>query len=92
MSGERVAQVASTGAPAAAAAATAHPSSPIPVHGKPLGADIRVDLGETGMRIFPLVLGGSDFGWTIDLAHLGRLRIGPERAHHRPMARQPGQP
>ncbi|WP_307222886.1 aldo/keto reductase [Microbacterium arborescens] len=66
-----MAQAAPAGAPAetaAPAASAVHPSSPIPVHGKPLGADIRVDLGETGMRIFPLILGGSEFGWTIDLA------------------------
>ncbi|WP_091500684.1 aldo/keto reductase [Microbacterium sp. cf332] len=50
-----------------AAAPVLHPSSPIPVHGVPLGADIRVALGETGIRVFPLVLGAAEFGWTVDL-------------------------
>ncbi|MEH3088209.1 MAG: aldo/keto reductase [Microbacterium arborescens] len=62
MAGERVAQVAPSSAP------SIHPSSPIPVHGKPLGSHVRVDLGETGLRIFPLILGGAEFGWTIDLS------------------------
>lgn len=62
MTGERVTQVAPSSAP------STHPSSPIPVHGQPLGSHVRVDLGETGLRIFPLILGGAEFGWTIDLA------------------------
>lgn len=47
---------------------TAHPSAPIPVQGPPLGAEMRVPLGETGARIFPLILGGAEFGWHVDLA------------------------
>ncbi|WP_420792755.1 aldo/keto reductase [Microbacterium thalli] len=62
MAGERVTQVAPGTAP------DMHPSSPIPVHGRPLGSQVRVAVGETGMRIFPLILGGAEFGWTIDLA------------------------
>lgn len=61
MAGERVTQASRPGVPV-------HPSSPIPVHGHPLGSQVRVPLGDTGMRIFPLILGGAEFGWTIDLA------------------------
>ncbi|QLD12689.1 aldo/keto reductase [Microbacterium oleivorans] len=61
MAGERVTQVSRPGVPA-------HPSSPIPVHGQPIGSQVRVALGDTGMRIFPVILGGAEFGWTIDLA------------------------
>lgn len=46
----------------------AHPSAPIPVLGEPLGSTVRVDLGETGMSVFPLILGGGEFGWTVDTA------------------------
>lgn len=62
MTGERVTQVPPVGAP------TAHPSSPIPVHGAPLGASMRVPLGESGQQVFPLILGGAEFGWSIDPA------------------------
>lgn len=44
-----------------------HPSAPIPVQGAPLGQSLRVDLGESGPTIFPLILGGSEFGWNVDL-------------------------
>jgi len=47
---------------------TEHPSAPIPVQGAPLGAAIRVPLGETGFEIFPLILGGAEFGWHVDMA------------------------
>lgn len=60
MAGERVTQASRPGVPV-------HPSSPIPVHGQPLGSQVRVPLGDTGMNIFPLILGGAEFGWTIDL-------------------------
>ncbi len=45
-----------------------HPSGPLPVHGAPVGRNIRVPLGETGFSVFPLVLGGAEFGWHVDLA------------------------
>lgn len=44
-----------------------HPSAPIPVQGPPVGSRVRVPLGETGMQVFPLILGGAEFGWNIDL-------------------------
>lgn len=44
-----------------------HPSSPIPVQGPPLGRGVRVPLGESGAEIFPLILGGAEFGWNVDL-------------------------
>ncbi len=44
-----------------------HPSAPIPVQGPPLGQGVRVSLGDTGERIFPLILGGAEFGWNVDL-------------------------
>ena len=62
MSGEQTTNVAPVGAP------PSHPSSPIPVHGAPIGVHVRVPLGETGLQIFPLILGGSEFGWSIDPA------------------------
>lgn len=53
---------ASPGAPGAV-----HPSAPIPVQGPPLGQGIRVPLGDAGDQVFPLMLGGSEFGWNVDL-------------------------
>lgn len=44
-----------------------HPSAPIPVQGAPLGAALRVPLGESGFHVFPLILGGAEFGWNVDL-------------------------
>ncbi|MDE0547157.1 aldo/keto reductase [Microbacterium sp. C7(2022)] len=44
-----------------------HPSAPIPVQGPPLGKSLRVAFGETGTDIFPLILGGGEFGWNVDL-------------------------
>lgn len=44
-----------------------HPSAPIPVQGPPLGQGVRVPLGDTGAEIFPLILGGAEFGWNVDL-------------------------
>ncbi len=46
--------------------AAAHPSAPIPVQGPALGDALRVPLGESGLRVFPLVLGGAEFGWHVD--------------------------
>ena len=46
-----------------------HPSSMIDVHGPALGTHVRVVLGDTGLRVFPLMLGGAEFGWTVDQAH-----------------------
>jgi hypothetical protein len=59
--------VSSESLPAATTAADVHPSSPIPVQGPPLGEGVRVALGESGAEIFPLILGGAEFGWNVDL-------------------------
>lgn len=48
--------------------AAAHPSSPIPVQGPPLGQAVRTTLGESGLSIFPLIMGGGEFGWHVDPA------------------------
>lgn len=55
------------------APAPAHPSSPIPVQGPPVGSALRVPLGETGLSVFPLILGGAEFGWHVDLAESHRI-------------------
>ncbi|GAA5025585.1 aldo/keto reductase [Microbacterium fluvii] len=47
--------------------ALVHPSAPIPVQGPPIGEGVRIALGETGFRVFPLILGGAEFGWNVDL-------------------------
>ncbi|KAA9111048.1 aldo/keto reductase [Microbacterium rhizomatis] len=44
-----------------------HPSAPIPVQGPGVGHNVRVALGETGFEIFPLMIGGAEFGWNVDL-------------------------
>ena len=44
-----------------------HPSAPIPVQGPSVGQNVRVALGESGCQIFPLILGGAEFGWNVDL-------------------------
>lgn len=44
-----------------------HPSAPIPVQGPPIGEGVRVPLGESGLSVFPLILGGAEFGWNVDL-------------------------
>jgi aryl-alcohol dehydrogenase-like predicted oxidoreductase len=46
---------------------SAHPSAPIPVQGPPVGQGVRVALGESGVDVFPLILGGAEFGWNVDL-------------------------
>ncbi|MDQ2671153.1 MAG: aldo/keto reductase [Gemmatimonadota bacterium] len=53
--------------PAPALLDRVHPSEPIPVQGPPVGAAVRVPLGETGLEVFPLILGGAEFGWNVDL-------------------------
>lgn len=45
-----------------------HPSSPIPVQGAPVGSGIRTTLGESGLDVFPLLLGAAEFGWHVDLS------------------------
>ncbi|MET0780598.1 MAG: aldo/keto reductase [Microbacterium sp.] len=60
-------EVSSASLPLLAAPGTAHPSAPIPVQGPPIGQSVRVALGETGEEIFPLILGGAEFGWNVDL-------------------------
>ncbi|KAA9152546.1 aldo/keto reductase [Microbacterium lushaniae] len=44
-----------------------HPSAPIPVQGPAIGEAVRVALGETGLNVFPLILGGAEFGWNVDV-------------------------
>lgn len=44
-----------------------HPSAPIPVQGPAVGSNVRVALGEGGPQVFPLILGGAEFGWNVDL-------------------------
>lgn len=39
----------------------AHPSFPVPV----VTPEIRIPLGESGMDVFPLALGGGEFGWEV---------------------------
>ncbi|MDU0344172.1 aldo/keto reductase [Microbacterium sp. KSW2-29] len=45
-----------------------HPSAPITLQGPGLGSHVRVPLGETGFDVFPLFLGGGEFGWNVDAA------------------------
>lgn len=52
---------------AAQAPGREHPSAPIPVQGPSVGSNVRVPLGEGGAEIFPLILGGAEFGWNVDL-------------------------
>ncbi|TFV83578.1 aldo/keto reductase [Microbacterium sp. dk485] len=47
--------------------APSHPSAPIPVQGPAIGEGVRVPLGETGLNVFPLALGGAEFGWNVDV-------------------------
>jgi aryl-alcohol dehydrogenase-like predicted oxidoreductase len=53
--------------PVLGSSVTTHPSAPIPVVGPAIGSNVRVPLGETGFDIFPLMLGGAEFGWNVDL-------------------------
>lgn len=50
-----------------------HPSAPIPVVGPGVGASIRVPLGESGIPVFPLMLGTGEFGWNVDQAVAGAI-------------------
>jgi aryl-alcohol dehydrogenase-like predicted oxidoreductase len=50
----------------AEASPESHPSAPIPVIGPGVGESIRVALGETGFRVFPIMLGAAEFGWNVD--------------------------
>jgi aryl-alcohol dehydrogenase-like predicted oxidoreductase len=59
--------VSSASTEAAAPFTPAHPSAPIPVQGAPVGSQLRVPLGEGGPKVFPLILGGAEFGWNVDL-------------------------
>ena len=43
-----------------------HPSAPVTLQGPGLGSHVRVPLGETGFDVFPLFLGGGEFGWNVD--------------------------
>ncbi|MGL4256452.1 MAG: aldo/keto reductase, partial [Microbacterium sp.] len=57
----------SSQSPKAASSPGVHPSAPIPVQGPSIGASVRVPLGESGFEVFPLILGGAEFGWNVDL-------------------------
>ncbi|MGF3055682.1 aldo/keto reductase [Microbacterium sp. YY-01] len=50
-----------------------HPSAPIPVQGPGIGSRLRVSLGQSAHRIFPLILGGAEFGWNTDTAMSHRI-------------------
>ncbi|MEN2737887.1 aldo/keto reductase [Microbacterium sp. X-17] len=56
--------------PEQTAPATVHPSGPIPIA---LARPPRVPLGESGFDVFPLVLGGAEFGWNADQATSHRI-------------------
>ena len=57
----------SSKSPETPAALGVHPSAPIPVQGPSVGQNIRTPLGESGFDVFPLILGGAEFGWNVDL-------------------------
>ncbi len=57
----------SSTSPQAGSSPAVHPSAPIPVQGPSIGANVRVALGESGFEVFPLILGGAEFGWNVDL-------------------------
>ncbi|WP_306853299.1 aldo/keto reductase [Microbacterium sp. zg.Y909] len=68
------------------AAPVGHPSAPIPVMGPPVGTGVRTPLGESGLSVFPFILGGSEFGWHVDLesSHAildGYLELGGNAVH-----------
>ncbi len=56
------------GGDTARGAPTTHPSAPIPVQGPAIGTAVRSTLGDTGFEVFPLILGGAEFGWHVDPA------------------------
>lgn len=51
----------------------AHPSAPIPVQGTPVGSGMRAALGESGLDVFPIMLGAAEFGWHVDLDAAHRI-------------------
>ncbi|GAA5149289.1 aldo/keto reductase [Microbacterium pseudoresistens] len=55
-----------TGSERVETAAAEHPSAPIPLVGPGVGECLRVALGATGIRVFPLMIGGAEFGWNTD--------------------------
>lgn len=57
----------SSQSPQTAVSSGVHPSAPIPVQGPSIGANVRVAFGESGFDVFPLILGGAEFGWNVDL-------------------------
>jgi aryl-alcohol dehydrogenase-like predicted oxidoreductase len=57
----------SSAAPVTTPVPEPHPSEPIPVQGAPVGSALRVPLGESGLSVFPLMLGAAEFGWNVDL-------------------------
>lgn len=65
--------IGAAGSPVAAPATApvpVHPSGPIPLS---LARPTLVPLGETGFEVFPLVLGGAEFGWNADEATSHRI-------------------
>ena len=54
-------------APQAAAARVRTRPRRSPCRGRRSGSSIRVALGESGADVFPLILGGAEFGWNVDL-------------------------
>ncbi|QTV79555.1 aldo/keto reductase [Microbacterium sp. NIBRBAC000506063] len=54
------------GTAVASSSLSGHPSAPIPVTGPGVGEGIRVELGETGISVFPLMLGTGEFGWNVN--------------------------
>ncbi|MGW9114143.1 aldo/keto reductase [Microbacterium sp. NPDC055683] len=46
----------------------AHPSAPLPTQGPGVGAGVRAAVGGSDLSVFPLMLGGAEFGWNIDRA------------------------
>ncbi|MDI6944519.1 MULTISPECIES: aldo/keto reductase [Microbacterium] len=45
-----------------------HPSAPVPELGPGIGAGLRSPIGTSGVEVFPLMLGGAEFGWNLDRA------------------------
>ncbi|WOF22038.1 aldo/keto reductase [Microbacterium betulae] len=67
---DEAARLASAAAPTQAIriGADRHPSAPLPAVGPGVGAGVRAPLGGSGIDVFPLMLGGAEFGWNIDRA------------------------
>ncbi|MFT4234306.1 MAG: aldo/keto reductase [Microbacterium sp.] len=45
-----------------------HPSAPLPEIGRGVGGGIRRQIGASDVSVFPLMIGGAEFGWNIDRA------------------------